>query len=150
MRLHKKTRLRLYTAEGPITFKWPQDAPEALAGHKYPVYGRNGKKLFSVRLEAVKRLKSEIRVTARIDNDSFRPMVGIQGTRNEEGDYEPEPERVDSQTENRYAMEGRAKTCLLGAEHRVESKRASQERRLERAKEQGNEQTVKQLERVLR
>lgn len=150
MRLHKKTRLRLYTAEGPTSFKWPQDAPEPISGHKYPVYGKGPKKLFSLRVEAVKRLSGGFKVTGTIDNDPFRPMVGIEGVRNEQGDYQPEPERIDEVTENRYAMEGRTKTGELGAEHRVGAKRASKERQLAKAEAAGREKTIEILRRVMR
>lgn len=120
MKLAKVTRKRLRDAQGkPIWVTWPKSAPEPYKGHRYPVFGKDGR-LFDIRIEAVKR-RSTIKVLIVIDGDPHRPMVGIQGTRNEQGDYESEPERVDKSTEQRYGVEAMAKTALLGAERRRES-----------------------------
>lgn len=122
MKLAKVTRKRLREAQGkPIECKWPASAPEALSGHKYPVYGKDGF-LFQVRVEAVKRRQSNgetvTHATIVIDADPHRPMVGLQGVRREDGSYESEPERVDAAFEEKRAMEGRAKTGILGQSQR--------------------------------
>ena len=148
MNFPKKTRKALYEAKGPIWINWPEGT-DPHPGKRYAVYSEeDGSRLFSVRVEKTKERGAKALV--RIDNDPVRILPGLQGVRNEQGNYEPEPERIDEVTENRYAMEGRTKTGELGAEHRVGAKRASKERQLAKAEAAGREKTIEILRRVMR
>lgn len=119
MKLNKKTRERLYEADGrTITVKWPEDAPEPRSGHKYSVYGKDGQYLFRIVLERSKRLSYETKATIRIDGDPTRILPGLKGIRNDLGDYHPEPERIDRETEARYAMHASQRSALSSSTQR--------------------------------
>lgn len=147
MKLPKTARRRLYEASGkPILVTWPVDAPPPRKGKRYPVHNEEGNKAFQIRVEGRKGDKALV----RIDADPFRPMFGLAGQRNDAGDYESEPERVSAEYEARRALEGRTKTGILGAEHRLAHEQLQDEARLVKGKASGQEKTVKTLERVQR
>lgn len=126
MKLTKKTRKRLYEAEGkPIQIAWPEDAPLPSWGHRYPVYSEKGDYAFTVRLEGSHRGPYETKATVRIDNDPSRVLPGLNGVRTAAGDYETEPEQVDREYEDRLAMVGRSKTIMLGVVQREVTKAES-------------------------
>ena len=129
MKLAKVTRKRLYAAEGKvIAITWPESAPRAVSGRRYPVYGSGGK-LFDIHVERVKN-GATIKAWVRMDADPFRPMVGIQGIRNENGDYESEPERVSVEFERELAFRAMPASALLTAERRHESALDGKERKI--------------------
>lgn len=116
MNLPKKTRKKLYEAKGPIWIAWPEGT-DPHPGRRYPVHSEeDGSRLFSVRVEKTKDRGSKARV--KIDNDPVRILPGLQGTHNEQGDYESEPERVSSEYEAKLCLEASAPTAMLGAAHR--------------------------------
>lgn len=154
MRLPKPTRKLLASAEGKTReIPWPPSAPEAVRGRKYPIHNKDGHKAFEIRLESVSRTPEGIVVVAKVDGDPFRPMIGLKGTRSEQGDYQSEPERVDARTETLLAQDGRQKTTLAGASNRQDAKEARAARRdldqeIKEAKAKGWTKSVKTLERI--
>jgi hypothetical protein len=143
MKLAKKTRRRIYEAQGkPVEITWPTSAPEAMKGHRYPVYTKEGR-AFQIRVEAIKR-GATTKCVVKIDADPFRPMFGLAGQRNDAGDYESEPERVSAEYEARRALEGRTKTGILGLEHRITEAKDRKELRIG---EQGNSRAARAVAR---
>lgn len=127
MKLHKKTRTRFHKADGaPVEFSWPPTAPEPFRGHKYPIYTKGGR-AFSIRLESVKRRSSGTKVIAVVDNDSNRPMIGLQGVRLDDGSYESEPERVHAVYENQLAQEASQRNVFRAGEQRQSLRREDRE-----------------------
>lgn len=119
MKLGKLARGKLYRAEGKaVTLTWPHDAPEPRSGHKYSIYSESGAFCFRIVLERSKRLPYETKATVRIDGDPIRLLPGLKGVRNELGDYVPEPERIDQDTEDHYAMQAAQRSALLAATSR--------------------------------
>lgn len=115
MNLPKPTRKKLYTAKGPVWIEWPQGSPDPHPGRRYPVYSEeDGSKLFSVRVESTKARGTKAKV--KIDNDPVRVLPGLQGTHNEQGDYESEPERVSAEYEKQLALEANQRTAIIRAE----------------------------------
>jgi len=118
MKLAKVTRRRLYEAGiKPVWIAWPESAPAASRGRRYPVYDKEARIAFQIRVEAVKR-GAQIKALVKIDADPHRPMFGLKGVRTDEG-YESEPERVSKEFEDQAALTGRAKSVLLSAGHRL-------------------------------
>lgn len=147
MKLPKPTR-KLLVSGRSIEFTWPQSAPKPLRGHKYPIHNKDGVKAFEIRLEGVSETLGGIQVLAKVDGDPHRPMIGLEGTRNDLGDYESEPERVSAQFESLLAREGRQKTALNGASNRTQLREQKREKELTRAREKGWTKTIKTLERI--
>lgn len=113
MKLAKVTRRRLYEAGvKPVWIAWPESAPEASRGRRYPVYDKEARIAFQIRVEAVKR-GAQIKALVKIDADPHRPMFGLKGVRTDEG-YESEPERVSKEFEDQRGVIGQAKTQRLG------------------------------------
>jgi hypothetical protein len=118
MKLDKKDRERLYKAKGKaITVAWP-DSERPRNGKRYVVYGDDGKKMFSVRVERSQTLRYETKASIKLDEDPFLPMIGIGGVRREDGGYETEPERVDAHYEGLLVMEAEARNALHQGERR--------------------------------
>lgn len=114
MRLCKEDRERLYSGKSE-TIVWPPDAPEPRRGHKYSVYTESGQRAFRIVVEGSRRLAYETKATVRIDGDPVRILPGLKGVRNELGDYVPEPERIDRDSEDRYAMQAAQRSALLSS-----------------------------------
>lgn len=148
MKLPQKVRKRLYRAN-VAEFSWPSDAPEARRGHSYPVYNEKGHKAFQISVESVRRTE-ETMVKARIVDDPHRPLFGINGTRNEWGDYETEPEQVSASYQAILNREARQKTALLGAHQRRDQRILRTEARLAEARANGHTKAEKPLGRIRR
>lgn len=148
MKLTQKTRKRLYQSK-VAEFSWPESAPEPRRGHLYAVYNEKGHRAFQIRLESVSR-STETTVKARIVDDPHRPLYGINGTRNEWGDYESEPEQVPLSYQDRLDREARQKTALLGAHKRRDQRILRTEVKLAKAQANGHTKAEKTLERVRR
>lgn len=130
MKLTKTDREKLYKAKGAVVeIIWPEDAPSPRNGKRYKVVNKDEEKLFSVRVEALKRSPYEIKATVRIDDDPFLPMIGINGVRLEDGSYETEPERVDEKYEELLCEVNDYGSRLIRAEHRHERKTAEATRK---------------------
>jgi hypothetical protein len=129
VKLSKKTRKRLYEAGTEvIKISWPASAPEPWKGRRYPVYSKDGRLSFHVRVEwHSKRAAKVQKAKVRIDNDSSRPMIGISGVRRDDGSYESEPERVHKLYEDRMALEASAPNACVVAEHVRQAKLESRE-----------------------
>jgi hypothetical protein len=131
MKLKKTDRERLYKAKGAmVEIIWPEDAPSPRNGKRYKVVNKDDEKLFSVRVERLKRSPYETKATVRVDDDPFLPMIGINGVRLEDGSYETEPERVDEKYEELLCEVNDYGSRLIRAEHRHEAKTVRKEQRV--------------------
>lgn len=148
MKLPKPTRKLLFSANGkPVEIPWPKSAPEARRGYRYPLHNKDGRKACEI---VVERVCKEGTVLARVDSDPHRPLYGLNGTRNEHGDYESEPERVSKDYESRLSQEGYQKTVIQGSKLRLEQREQRLAQKLERAKEKGWTRTQKTVEELMR
>lgn len=78
-----------------------------------------------------RKLKSgRYKALLKLDHDPSRVLYGLQGQRSEEGDYQPEPERVPARYEALIAQEGVLKTIFAGNRNRQREELIRQEKRL--------------------
>lgn len=127
MKLKKTDREKLYKAKGAmVEIIWPEDAPRPHNGKRYKVVNKDEEKLFSVRVERLRRSPYEVKATVRIDDDPFLPMIGINGVRLEDGSYETEPERVGASYEATLCRRAEYKHRLATAERRSSGKLAEE------------------------
>lgn len=121
MKLPKDTRKELREAalkHEPLSIEWPASAPECEIGRKYPLSSFAP----DARLRVEKRHRAECEsgweAEVRLDYDAIRHLHGLAPTKNDLGDVETEPERVDSRYERLLAEEGRLKTEMMGEQQR--------------------------------
>jgi hypothetical protein len=139
MKLHKKTRKKLYEAAAKhesLTISWPPSAPEPLPGHKYPVKGFDSE----TRLEVTARKEvgeKRWETTVRLDSDPVRGLR-VKARRGPENPAlggpqfraEAEPEQVDARYQRLLDEEGALKTVLGGNRNRQREELMQQEERL--------------------
>lgn len=146
MKLTKKTRKALHEAKGkPIWIKWPRSA-KPRKGQTYHLDDFDP----DTRLMVVGFNLDGFEALVKLNHDPILSLHGLKGIRNENGDYESEPEPVNARYQALLDAEGRQKTARLGMEGIAREKAAEGQRKLLRAKEKGSKGEQRFYERVQR
>lgn len=141
MKLSKASRKALYEAKTSIWITWP--GPHPRKGKTYRVSLKEGKS-FGIIIEGCKLGGTE--VLAKIHDDPFRPNFGLKGTRNKDGDYESEPERVSEEWESQLAQAAHLRSIANSTDLRQKEKKETLERELQIAKQRNRAGRTRKLE----
>lgn len=146
MKLSREEKTALWASKGsPVEMDWTPSF-DPTKGQTYAIEGFDP----NVRLMVCWVSADRKRVTATFNKDPILTLPGLKGTRNENGDYEDEPEPVNARYQAILSAEGAQKTARLGMEQ-IDKERALEGRRkLQRAIEKGSKGEQRYYERVQR